>query len=104
MHLQNNQLQILPKNIGNLTALQYLFLQNNKLIKISKNLLKIKKAITIDETSYEINNMNTRNKILLFSSLKTRLDNIPTNTKEIWVRTFKTIDIKLPFDCVLLYY
>jgi len=105
LHLENNKLQSLPAEIGNLTNLKVLYLYNNKLKSLPAESLKIKNIVEIDDTSYNINNLNIDNEILIFRKLKIKISNLPFNTKEIWLKSnIKNYDIKLPFDCKIIYY
>ena len=59
----------------------------------------------IDETSYEINNLDISCTILIFSELKINIRNLPINIKEIWLNDrIKNPNIKLPFGCELKKY
>ena len=105
INLDNNQITILPDSIGNLINLRDLYLTYNKIMILPNEILKIKKALIIDETSYEINNLNIESKILIFSNLKIKLTNLPVSLKEIWIsKGLEVINIKLPFGCEIKYY
>ena len=68
-------------------------------------ILKIKEILDIDETSYEINNLDMDCEILIFSCLKININNLPINLKEIWLnKEIKNIHIKLPFNCEIKYF
>ena len=69
-------------------------------------ILKIKKTLNIDNTSYNINNLSINNEILIFYDLKIKISNLPFNTKEIWLnkKNIPNYDIKLPFDSKIKYY
>ncbi len=68
-------------------------------------ILKIKNVIVIDETSYDINNINMENEILIFSNLKIKLSNLPINTKEIWLnKKIINYEIKTPLNCVINFF
>ena len=54
----------------------------NKLSSIPVELLNINKIIIIDETSYEINNLNIECAILMFSKLQIDIGNLPINKKK----------------------
>ena len=44
-------------------------------------------------------------KILIFSGLDIKLDNLPFNLEELWLKEKITItDHKLPFNCKIMYY
>ena len=62
--------------------------------------------IDIDETSYEINNLDNENEILIFSNLSYEIMNLPINTNEIWLNKeyIEKFNIKMPFGCKLHYY
>ena len=61
--------------------------------------------ITISNKKYDINNLNNDNEILIFSSLTDKLNNLPINTTEIWLKSNIENDlIKLPFGCVIKYF
>ena len=85
--------------------LQTLNLNNNSLSGLPAEILKIKNIIKIDETSYDINNINMENEILIFSNLKIKLSNLPINTKEIWLnKKIINYEIKTPFNCVINFF
>ena len=68
-------------------------------------ILKIKNIIQIDDTSYDVNNLNIDNEILIFTNLKDKINNLPFNIKEIWLKSdIKNYDIKLPINCKIKYY
>ena len=105
LDLSNNQLSSLPAEIGKLVNLQILYLYNNQLMIMPAEILKIKNVISIDETSYDINNINMENEILIFSNLKIKLSNLPINTKEIWLnKQIINYEIKTPFNCVINFF
>jgi len=88
----------LPADIGNFIKLQYLYLSNNQLQSLPAEILKIKNILYIDNSFCNINNLNINNKILIFSNLKDKLNNLPINRKEIWLKSnIKNYDIKITF-------
>ena len=60
----------------------------------------------IDATSYDINNLDIDCKILLFTSLKRPLENLPSSLTHIWLKKQNICDvnIKLPFGCEIVYF
>jgi Leucine-rich repeat (LRR) protein len=105
----------LPAEIGNLINLQVVYLNDNNLTKLPVEFLKIKNISMMDETSYEINNMDPEAEFIILSSLITKITNLPITLKEIWLkkdlkeeRLFKKkIDaslIKVPFGCEIKYF
>ena len=68
-------------------------------------ILNIKQNININETSYEINNLDAECKILIFSGLNINMSNLPINIKEIWLNyKIENPYIKLPFGCEIKKY
>jgi Leucine-rich repeat (LRR) protein len=106
LYLDNNQLSSLPSEIGNLIKLQELWLQNNQLSSLPIEILKIKNCIFINETSYDINNLDLQNEILIFSELNEEITNLPINIKEIWLnkKYNNIVNIKLPFECIIIFF
>ena len=99
LYLNDNRLNDLPKEISSLKQLKLLDLLNNQLTKIPKEILKIKNKININETSYKLNDLDIEAEILLFTTLKVPLENLPVNIKEIWLhKNIKIEKIKLPFN------
>jgi hypothetical protein len=69
------------------------------------SILKIKEALAIDDTSYQINNLNMEAEILIFSHLNNKLINLPISLTEIWIKKGNIhIEHKLPLNCQLKYY
>ena len=104
IELYNQNLTSLPVEIGNLVNLQYLYLEKNQLTMLPVEILHIKSSITIDETSYQINNISNDTEILIFRQLNKDLENLPITLKTLYLH--KDIDltkhtIKLPFSCVI---
>ena len=69
--------------------------------------MEINEIVYLNETSYQINNLDLECEILLFTRLSTPLINLPINLKEIWISTFidiEQIDIKLPFNTKIYRY
>jgi hypothetical protein len=60
----------------------------------------------IDATSYDINNLDIDCKILLFTSLNSLLENLPSSLTHIWLKKQNMCDvnIKLPFGCEIVYF
>ena len=105
LNLSDKNISSLPAEIGNLINLQYLYLDNNQLTSLPVEILKIKNSIYIDETGYEINNLDNENEILIFSDLSYEITNLPINTKEIWLKKkIEKVNIKAPFGCILHYF
>ena len=105
LNLHNNQLTSLPTELGKLVNLQTLDLRNNQLSSLPAEILKIKNVISIDETSYDINNINMENEILIFSDLNIKLSNLPINTTEIWLnKKIINYEIKTPFNCKINFF
>jgi hypothetical protein len=87
-----------------LINLRELWLYNNKLSLLPVEILNIKNIIYIDETSYDINNLNLQNEILIFSNLTKEITNLPINTKEIRLnKEIKNVNIKIHFGCVIYF-
>ena len=102
--LSHNDLTSLPNSIGNLTNIKHLFLTNNKLKSIPREILKIKICITIDDTSYEIDNLDSDCEFIILSHNKNPITNLPIGLKEL--RVSKIVDlneIKIPFGCDIIY-
>jgi Leucine-rich repeat (LRR) protein len=105
LYLSNNKLESLSDSIGNLINLKELSLSNNKISTLPTSILKIKQALKIDDTSYQINNLNIEAEILIFSKLEDKLINLPISLREIWIKQENPhIEHKLPFNCKLKYY
>jgi hypothetical protein len=80
-------------------------LLNNQLKCLPFTILKIKNALRINETSYQINNLDPETEMLIFSKPDGQLTNLPISLKELWIKKdYCRIDHKLPFGCELKYY
>ena len=105
LNLANNQLSTLPAEIAKIINLHSLFLEINKISILPAEILKIKKSLIINESSYEINNLNMEIEILIFSTLTQELKNLPTSLKEIWIKKeINNIKHKIPFNCKILFF
>jgi len=88
-----------------LNNVKELWIYDNKLCGLSANFLKIINKLRIDDSSYDINNINIDNEFLIFNWLKKNITNLPFNTKEIWLnKNIMDYNIKLPFGCIIKYY
>ena len=81
-------------------------LNNNQLQSLPVEILKIKSVLKIDDSSYNINNLNIKkNEIIIFTNIKKKITNLPFDTTEIWLKSgIKNDLIKLPFGCVIKYF
>ena len=75
--MANNKLSSLPTEIGNLINLQQLYLNHNQLNSLPTEILSIKNKIYMDQTSYQINNLDMECKILIFNQLDINISNLP---------------------------
>ena len=101
LHLHDNQINNLPPEIGNLVNLRKILLRRNKIKNILDDILKIKEKVIIDETGYDIDNLDLECEFLILYELGVPLTNLPINLKEIWIYS-PLIDIdqlKIPFGC-----
>jgi len=99
--LDNNQITSIPSEFANLINLEKIYLSNNKITNIPLEILKIKEKLWINESGYDINNLDIDCEIIILNFLKAPLTNLPIGLKEIWL-SFPTIDInqiKIPFGC-----
>lgn len=76
-------------------------------MNIPQPILKISKIIILDESSYQINNLDLECEFLLFNKLEISLGNLPFNLKVIWLENsinIENLEIKLPFGCEIKYF
>jgi hypothetical protein len=82
-------------------------LHNNKLTNLSELILEFRKIIYLDDSSYELKNLNLDCKFLLFNKISTSLNNLPLGLKEIWLKqriNIEKIKIELPAGCEIKYF
>lgn len=105
LDLSRNHLEYVPVELGNL-AIEHISLFNNKLKQIPNNLLNIKKYLYMNETSYDIDNLDIDTDILIFTDLNTSLTNLPISLREIHFnkKYIKDYNIKLPFGCKIEFF
>ena len=106
LFLNNNKLTVIPSEIGFLTNLQILYLENNKLTSLSYSIKDLGKLteLYINDSSYEIDNLDPECEILVLGSIQNKITNLPVNLKELYLK--KDIDIsmiKIPFGCEIKY-
>lgn len=103
--LINNKLVELPAEIGTLVNIEHLYLFNNKLKKLPREILNILNKLDIDETSYDIDNLDENIEFIIFNSLNKEVTNLPVTLKEIWItKNINLSLIKIPFGCELNYF
>jgi hypothetical protein len=87
-----------------LINLRELRLYKNQLKSLPSAILNVKNILQIDETSYQINNLDMESEILIFYILNKQLTNLPTSLKQLWIKQDRCSNHKLPFGCELKYY
>ena len=58
-----------------------------------------------DKVDDILNEYETQGEFIIFYELNISINNLPTNVKEIWLnKNIKEYNIKLPFNCKILYF
>jgi len=110
LDLRHNELTSLPTEIGKLIDLEKLFLEGNNFRFLPKQILNIKNSlIDIEDTTYDIDNLDVNCEILVFKFLNCDLTNLPIGLKQIYFKKeleeeIKNFNIKLPFGCEIIFY
>lgn len=109
LFLANNKLKYITSKISRLTYLEKLVLENNKLKKLPVEILDIKNALEINETSYDIENLDIDTEIIILKNLNSNLLNLPMSLYKIYCSEnikdkIEKNDIKLPFGCEIEYF
>ena len=101
LNAHHNNLTTLPETIYGMHNLRILDMRDNKIQNIS---LKIKNipVLRFNEYSYQLNNLSSDCEILIIDDLVSKLENLPSNIKEIHLlRPSHTNFSKIPLGCVL---
>ena len=106
LDLSTNSLISLPNDFYKLVNLQELYLSKNQLkslpVKIN-NLINLQK-LYLDESSYEINNLDMGCEILILGSIRNPITNLPCGLKKLYLSKEINIQmIKIPFECEIKY-
>ena len=110
LDLRHNELTTLPTEISKLIDLEKLFLEGNNLRFLPKEILNIKNAlIDIEDTTYNIDNLDYDCEILVFTYINCDLTNLPIGLKQIYLKKnlkeeINKIKIKLSFDCEIIFF
>jgi Leucine-rich repeat (LRR) protein len=105
LSLYNNQLTSLPESIGKLTNLNILYLENNQLTSLPESIGKLINVqyLSLNESSYEINNLDMECEILILRCIKNKITNLPYNLKKIYLKSDIDINmLKIPFGCEII--
>jgi Leucine-rich repeat (LRR) protein len=103
LYLEFNNLTSLPDSISRLVNLKILSVRENLLTILPRSVLNIRNFLSVNESSYQLDNLSQECDFLIFVRLNTPLTNLPCNVKEIWISDLVTdyTKIKLPFGCVI---
>lgn len=110
LDLRHNEFITLPPEMGKLIKLHKLFLEGNNLRFLPKQILNIKNSlIDIEDTTYDIDNLDVNCEILVFRFLNCDLTNLPIGLKQIYFKKdleekINNFNIKLPFGCEIIYF
>ena len=102
LYLENNLITSIPNTLYKLTNLE-MHLENNKLIYISKKILKLKKVFINSKSYLNLDNMSQNIKYLHINDLDITLSNLPYSLEELRLYDPKIniCTIKIPFGCLL---
>lgn len=105
--LNKNKLTKLPELFSNLTNLRNFYLEDNMLTNLPNSIKKIKCLPLIDDTSYQLDNLDLDCNFLIFVGTFEKcilLDNLPPSLKKVFFfavneNYIKSVLKKVPFGC-----
>jgi Leucine-rich repeat (LRR) protein len=105
LDVSNNKFTNLPESIFEVSDGYCLKLYNNQFTSLPKSILKLLDLISIDDTSYEINNLSLDCEFLILSELSVPLENLPCTIQTIWLnKSITDYQIKVPFGCKIEFF
>jgi Leucine-rich repeat (LRR) protein len=106
--INDNLLTRLPDSIGKLVNLRSLSMIDNRLTLLPESILDIKNKLIVDESSYQINNLDLECKFIILDCASDEpIDNLPSGLQKVWLAKSllnEYCEIKLPFGCVIKYF
>ena len=95
----------MPESIGSLYNLQVLNLNNNNLTSLPESMQILTKIVyfKLDESSYDINNLNMDCHTLVLTSIDNNITNLPPILRTLYLKSYIDVDmIKLPYGCDII--
>ena len=105
LDLSCNKLTRIPDSIGMLSNLQELYLSDNRLTSLSESIATLTKIekLNLDESSYDINNLNMDCHTLVLTSIDNNITNLPPILKTLYLKRSVNVDmIKIPYGCDII--
>jgi len=109
LDISSNQITMIPEELSIVENKLKLEINKNKIKYIPSKALEVLIDSNIDDTAYDIDNLDINCEILIFNNLQKNLTNLPISLKQIYFKKdltehIKNFNIKIPFGCEIKFF